>query len=341
METISVVIPVYNTERDLRRCLESLLRQTYKDFEVVLIDDGSTDGSGALCDSYAGADSRIRVFHTENGGVSEARNRGLHECRGQYIAFLDSDDYVDERYLERLYKAAQRYQADLVIGPHQVVAEDERGRIKQAFGRGWRYKLSGGRGKKEEERERILSREEAYGHMLRGGRMITSVWGKLYQRNLIQTIRYPQGEIYEDMKTMSDVVEASKRIAYIPYAGYYYVQRPGSITNGVISCEHLILLENERSLAALIWKKYPNLRGIMKRHYLRSCFFLFHGMAATEEGEVHCRALRRTILKEWKFLLFGKESTFIEGAMIFSLLPGTACYRQVKRLLRFFGKKSV
>lgn len=111
--TISVIVPVYNTEKYLRRCIDSVLAQTYADFELLLIDDGSKDKSGEICDEYAQKDARVRVFHKENGGVSSARNLGLDNARGEWVAFVDSDDYIEENYLKSF---EGNLDADLVVG---------------------------------------------------------------------------------------------------------------------------------------------------------------------------------------------------------------------------------
>ena len=117
---ISVIIPVYNTEKYLRRCIDSVLTQTYQDFELLLIDDGSNDSSGTICDEYAARDSRVKVFHKENGGVSSARNLGLDNARGEWITFVDSDDYIEEKFLKSF---EGNLDADLVVG-NMVICED-------------------------------------------------------------------------------------------------------------------------------------------------------------------------------------------------------------------------
>ena len=113
MVEISIIVPLYNVEKYLRRCVDSILVQTFQDFELILVDDGSTDASGRICDEYAGRYDRISVIHKGNEGVSEARNRGIDESRGEYLVFIDSDDYVDRQYLEVLYWLIKKYRADL------------------------------------------------------------------------------------------------------------------------------------------------------------------------------------------------------------------------------------
>ena len=124
---ISVIVPVYNVEKYLRQCLDSVLAQTYRELEIILVDDGSTDGSGAICDEYATRDSRIKVVHQQNGGLSSARNAGLDLATGEYVAFVDSDDYIHETMLELLYQALVENNADTVICNFERV--DEKGDV--------------------------------------------------------------------------------------------------------------------------------------------------------------------------------------------------------------------
>jgi len=115
VDLISVIIPVYNVEPYLKKCLDSVVTQTYKEIEIILVDDGSTDGSGPICDEYAAQDKRIRVIHKRNGGLSDARNVGLDRCSGRYVTFIDSDDYVASDYVERLYRILVEYNADIAV----------------------------------------------------------------------------------------------------------------------------------------------------------------------------------------------------------------------------------
>ena len=208
MAKIGIIVPVYNVELYLNRCMDSILKQTFEDFEVILIDDGSTDKSGQICDEYAEIDTRIQVVHKENSGVADTRNKGLEIVRTEYITFIDSDDYVDSNYLETLYRLMMKYNGDLVISYHIVLWEDKGRKLK-----------SRKRTDKISCEEAIVSKAEVYKAMLGNEGMITSVWGKLYHRNLFQTVRYPVGEIYEDMSVISEIVEKSRRIVATSYSG--------------------------------------------------------------------------------------------------------------------------
>ena len=176
MSQMDVIVPVYNVEPYLRRCVDSILGQTFRDFTLYLIDDGSTDGGGGICDEYAGTDGRVRVIHQENRGLSAARNRGLEDSSSGYVTFIDSDDYVEERYLERLWRMAE--EADMVLSG-MVVAEEGGGEIPASPA--------------EEPDRWAASREDAFRYMLGGERPLLFAWGKLYRRDLFQEIRFPAG----------------------------------------------------------------------------------------------------------------------------------------------------
>ena len=209
MPLISVIIPVYNVEQHLKTCLDSVVSQTLKDIEILLIDDGSTDGSGKICDEYAASDSRIRVIHKRNEGVACARNEGLERATAPYLMFVDSDDWVAEDFCEKPYRAAVDNGADLVIF-HAYTVRDG--------------KLSGGYhggipvGKVDTETA------------LRFGRTVP--WNKLYRRELFDAVRYPAGRTYEDIAVTHRTVFAAKQAVILPDVLYYYRQsRKGSVSN--------------------------------------------------------------------------------------------------------------
>ena len=317
MSKIDVIVPVYNVEPYLRRCVDSVLGQTLSDFTLFLIDDGSTDGSGGICGEYAGKDGRVRVIHQENRGLSAARNRGLEAGGGAYVAFIDSDDYVEERYLERLWRIAEEREADMVLSGMMVAAEDEKGAPAAPA---------------EEPAHWAVSKEEAFRYMLGGERPLLFAWGKLYRRDLFQEIRFPAGELFEDVKIMHLLVERASRIVCTSYAGYFYVQRRGSITNRTAGREYLTLLENDEALWTFIRSHYPDLEYLVKRKYFKSCFYLIERMGGNPELREDCGRLRRTVLQNWRYLLFDKTSFPLLRAGTLCLLFGTRFYRAVWRL---------
>lgn len=216
---ISIVVPVYNVEKYLGRCVDSILEQTYKDFELILVDDGSTDSSGTICDKLRKRDDRIRVIHQKNGGLSAARNTGLAEAKGEYITFIDSDDFIDQIFLEVLYQNALQYEADVSLCGYSLVWENPQKNRKHKHNKDDKIKLYTGKKAANE----IVSKSRTC--------MITA-WGKLYHHSLREHLKYPEGKLHEDEFVTYKVFFASKKVVETEREGYFYFQRGTSIMNG-------------------------------------------------------------------------------------------------------------
>ena len=232
---ISVIVPIYNVAPYLRKCLDSLKGQTLKDIEVICIDDGSTDESGLIAGEYA-TDTRFRIIHTENRGLSAARNRGIDEAKADWLMFVDSDDWVDKEFCRIPYEAAVENEADLVIFRSYEVSE--RGRVIRK--RKYKRPITTG----------LLECEAAIDN---AG---TVAWRKLYKRILFETVRYPEGHVYEDFATTHNLVYGANRIISISDQLYYHRHRKGSISQLLSSdkdrlamsklrCEELIKLGHQ------------------------------------------------------------------------------------------------
>lgn len=211
---VSVVIPVYNVEKYLEKCIEAVVKQTYQDLEIILVDDGSTDESGKICDAYARQDERILVIHQENQGLSAARNSGIDIARGDYITFVDSDDFISVRFVERLVGALEETQSQIAICRHSVY--DDVRTLEKAC---------------PVSQPETLSREDLYNIALVGVPFFVSAWAKLYDIRLFETLRYPVGELYEDLGLVYDLFSLIDRGCFIDEPLYYYFQRPDSILN--------------------------------------------------------------------------------------------------------------
>ena len=210
---ISVIVPVYKAEKYLHRCVDSLLAQTFQDFEVLLVDDGSPDRSGEICDGYAKKDSRIRVFHKENGGVSSARQCGIDNARGEYTIHADPDDWVEPEMLEELYKKAKEDDADIVVCDFY---EEYRNRRY--------YKMQSIVSEPQDNIENFF-REKLH----------SSCWNKLIKKDIYidHQIEFPLSiGLWEDMATMPRLFYFANKIAYLPFAYYHYVRddNPNSYT---------------------------------------------------------------------------------------------------------------
>lgn len=219
---ISIIVPVYGVENYLRRCLDSLRVQTCADFEAILVDDGSPDASGAICDSYATMDHRFRVIHRENGGLSAARNTGLADATGEWILFLDSDDWLHPRALELLLSAACTQDTDMAMCDFAAAAQ-------------WSEPADVGT-----PAVSVMSGRDALLSLYRqgGGRFVVA-WGKLWKRERLADLRFPEGRIHEDEATTYRLLYPLERLAMVEVPLWFYYQNPDSITRASYSRKRL------------------------------------------------------------------------------------------------------
>ena len=247
-ETISVIVPVYKVERYLDQCVESIVGQTYRDLEIILVDDGSPDGCPALCDAWARKDPRIRVIHRENGGLSAARNTGIGAAKGQFLTFVDSDDLLEPDTLRRAWEAQRQYSADLVVYNLVYVDENNRPLASPDF---------------TVFRDEVLDEAEVWRRYfaLEEQKIYYVVaWNKLYRAELFRELRYAEGKRYEDQFLMPQLLAQCGRIACLAYPGYRYVQRGGSIMAQGSSRNYL-----DRSEFLLEWCDYFAGKGDLLR----------------------------------------------------------------------------
>ena len=216
---ISVIVPVYKTEKYIHRCVKSILRQTYKNLEIILVDDGSPDKCGEICDEYQELDSRVKVIHQENAGISVARNKGIDVAKGEYIAFVDSDDYIALDMVEVLYSKID--DSDYVSCGFLRCDSEEK--IEYLFLTTEEIELTG--------EEALL--QHYTGENARMKISCVYAWGKLYKKELWKDLRFSEGVLFEDIYLMPYMHLKCQKVKFIPYAGYYYRYEPNSITNTV------------------------------------------------------------------------------------------------------------
>lgn len=210
---ISIIIPIYKVEPYLRRCLDSIVNQTYTNLEIILVDDGSPDGCPAICDEYATKDKRIIVIHKENGGLSDARNAGLDICKGKYISFVDSDDWVADCYIEILFDSIKKYNADISVCKFKKTA----------------YSINL-RTDKIESSFQVLSSLEAVKKLWTpDSPYFGTAWAKLYKKKLWNDIRFPIGQIHEDDYTLYKILFNAINTVFLETSLYFYFQRNDSI----------------------------------------------------------------------------------------------------------------
>lgn len=208
---VSVIVPVYNVENYITTCINSICKQKYTNLEIIVVDDGSSDNSGILCDELAQKDSRIQVLHKQNGGLSDARNCGISLATGEYLCFVDSDDYIDEEMISTLYMLIVRYNADISSCAYTMRYPDYDEIINEGA------------------EVVCYSPEEAFKVLLHRNNIGVIAWNKMYKKDLFNKINYPVGQHFEDINTTYKLIDKAKRIVYTPKSYYYYVQRSTSI----------------------------------------------------------------------------------------------------------------
>ena len=213
-ELISIIVPVYKVEKYLNRCIDSILNQTYTNFECILVDDGSPDNCPTICDEYAKIDSRIKVIHKSNGGLSSARNAGLDICQGEYICFIDSDDWVSPLYLEKLYINLKKSHAQIAIC--ETLSIDSDGKIID----------------KTYLNDVILSLNQIFLELVNSNAFVYNiVCNKLFKKDIFKKIRFTTGKLYEDFIIIHSIYACCSSIVTIHQGLYFYVHRYDSITH--------------------------------------------------------------------------------------------------------------
>lgn len=212
-EMISVVVPVYNVEDYVEKCIRSIMAQRYTNLEILVVDDGSKDSSGSICDRLATEDERIKVFHTPNGGLSAARNVGIDNAHGELIGFVDSDDWIEPDMYSFLYETMKNHDADISVCSHYIDKGDS---IKC---------------KRMLDKVIVCDKDEAMNMLMTDKLLHNYAWDKLYKRNLFDGLHYPVGILYEDIAFTFKVVERVQRLVVHALPKYHYTVRPGSIVS--------------------------------------------------------------------------------------------------------------
>ncbi len=318
---ISVIIPAYNVLPYLERCVQSIVCQTYTDLEIILVNDGSTDGTGGLCDRLAKTDSRIKVVHKENGGLSDARNAGIDVAKGEFYSFIDGDDYIEPDTYEAMIAEMKDASVSIVVGGVEHV-DGPNDTIIRVCPKRMRF-----------------SKEEAFKNLFGMERYITeSSCNKLFRASLFENIRYKKGIINEDMELLPRVLDLSDSVVLLNKVIYHYIKRPNSLTTSRYSLKQHEAIRIERDIYLMCKEKYPKLRPYASFYELRSLFVMLGNLWECDNRKefrkqefcLRCRILSVFIrCNRWKEIRkqYGAQ---MKGYFIYTLL-GT---RNVERLLR-------
>ncbi len=278
-ELVSVIIPVYNVKPYLIRCLSSIVGQSWGNLEILVIDDGSTDGSSEICDRFAAEDDRIRVFHTENRGLSAARNLGLEHSRGACIVFVDSDDYAGPDMIGRLQEAIVSSESDIAVCGYHV---EGKGRLLDTH---------------------VPDREAVYTvaqwlelFPASNGRGIgPTVWNKMFRAEVFEKIRFPEGHAYEDIWVFPQILNRCRTIHVLPEVLYHHQMNPESITHKRTYENFLDSFKSRRAVVRFIIEKYPELRGKADQYMLKTCLTHWYKLFLTDLDDKTRRHLQKKL----------------------------------------------
>lgn len=253
---ISVVVPIYNVEKYLEKCVKSIENQTYKNIEIILVDDGSPDDCGKICDLLSEQDSRIRVIHKKNGGLSSARNAGIDVAQGEYIGFVDSDDTIEPFMYEKLYTSLANNNHLLSVCAVNYVYEDGTIRTKSNL-----------------DNDRYFEFYDAMVEMNTHRIFDMGAWSKLYRRSLFENLRFPEGKLSEDYYIMYKIFERAQGISYVSIPCYNYLQRQNSITkSSKINHDHEYAAKQQMEYLV---KKYPNMKVLAHTSYASAALTVY------------------------------------------------------------------
>ena len=290
---ISVVIPMYKVEAYLERCIRSVVDQTYTDLEIILVDDGSPDRCGEICDEWAKKDARVRVIHKENGGLSDARNAGMAIATGEYIGFVDSDDWIEPRMYELLYAAMQETGAQ--------IAECTRENFSDTS---FPTPYTG-----EQPKKQLFTAEQAIAELLGDGALRQTVWNKLYRAELVKNKLFPVGKINEDEFWTYRVFGDAKTIVRMDAALYHYYQREDSIIH-TYDARRLACLEAFEQRDPYLKERFPSLVPTATARWMVSCLIHYQALARCKDVDPD-KTFRKTVHRQF----CGIDHTVIRSAV--------------------------
>ena len=317
-----MIVPVYKVEPYLRQCVDSILGQTFQNFELILVDDGSPDGCPMVCDAYARSDSRVRVVHKENGGVSSARNAGLNAARGKYIAFVDPDDFIQKDMLQSLLEEIEQCQADMVMCNFDTYYPPEYSgwkRVGSSFASG------------------VMDRDAFADFMALPNNWHTCIlWNKLYKRHVWENLRFPDGYIHEDEAVMHRIVERCHSIRIIEDCLYHYRQNiPTSIMGQgmrIQSIDKLAAIADRIVCASD--NSWQELGKAAMGEYIYYLLELIDAFPRTKENEEYFHRMDDSLKMALPYILKSKSVSLRHKVYLSAIRVNPVIYATLKRLLK-------
>lgn len=321
---ISVIVPSYNVEPYLERCVQSLRDQTYTDLEIILVNDGSTDGTGELCDRLAGKDHRIRVVHKENGGLSDARNAGINIAQGEFYSFIDGDDFIETDTYESMIAEMTDPEVSVVAGG--FIVTDIRGETTVSVS----------------PKRQKLTKEEAFMDLFGRSYISQSSCNKLFRSSLFTEIRYKKGIINEDMEILPRLLDIGDHVVLLDKPVYHYIKKPGSITSSDYSMERYRAIEIEKDIYRMCKEKYPQLKPWAGYYELKSLFGMLCNLDRCRnknDFKIQELNIRRKIIYTAFRCICWKEVMDRHGKEVkIYVINALAGFGNIKRLVQFKEK---
>lgn len=290
---ISIIVPVYKVEKYIDRCIKSILEQTYSEFELILVDDGSPDNSGKICDEYAKKDNRIKVIHKKNGGLGDARNAGINIATGDYLGFIDSDDYIENDMYEKLLEACVNNNVDIAMCGRYDIQDDN---ITKRFAFKGDYK--------------IWDNREAIKRLLTWDNMDSSACDKLFKKNLFDDIRFPKGKLNEDIFIMTEIIDNANKVVHIGESKYYYYHRPNSITTNDFYEGNMDAVYAANKVLEYVESRYPYYKKDAEFFYNTIVMYTFNRINSYKlkrENQRCFKILKDIILKNKSEIIFERR----------------------------------
>ncbi|MEH7225929.1 glycosyltransferase [Bacillus sp. JJ1566] len=322
---ISIIVPIYNLEKYIHKCVSSILSQSFTNFELILVNDGSTDQSGKICDEYAEKDNRVKVIHKENGGIASSRNAGLEVAVGKYIGFVDNDDYINKFMYEILYKHAMEHSSDIVVCDYINIDEGQKVDTELL---------------EQNYNTQHFSNLGALHFIYEDMEKDTFIypWNKLYKRSLFSNIKYELGNIYDDESVAHELLYKCNSVTYIQNGLYYYVKRKGSQINTAFTIKKFGRVYALKAREVFFRKnKERELHDKALKHYMQVFFWYYFMATSTLTGiKKELKALKRTFDKSLIYLLAHKDISWKQKLMcvVFSVNP------DIFRVIKDIGEKN-
>lgn len=319
MASVSIIVPIYNMEKYLNRCIESIVNQTLKDIEIILVNDGSTDNSKKICEEWCNRDNRIILINKKNGGLSDARNKGIEMASSKFIGFVDSDDWIEKNMFKDLFTNIKKYNADICALKFEKVNKYSMDRLSL------------------DNNIKVYSNIEALKKLFTVNSytetaLTIPVWNKLYNKKLFDKIRFPKGKLHEDVYVTYKLFYNSIKIVELNKIGYFYYQRLGSIINSDLNIKKLEVYDNVREIYKYICNKDIKLENLVLKQYVSKYLNLYNELNKSKSIDEDIKKIyRKRMINDFRSDLKGliKNSDNIKLTLIivlFSINPNIYNY---------------